>query len=150
MSDREESGPAPGLDRFTRNYLIVLGLIGIASLGWWFAAWNPRVGEINAVLEADPQLSDYPYQFRVLSLEKGVAVVSTPRSFEVPVMRFLAVLRPDLRGKAQDHPQMMAAQAELAAHQKRVGSLVREQEDIKTLRWRLDKAWYAERGIYLD
>jgi hypothetical protein len=137
------------MDRFTRNYLIFLGLLGAGALAWWISSWNPRVGEINDLLEADPKLSAYPYQFRVVSLEKGIAKISSPRSFDVPVIKFLAAIRPDLAHKPQDHPEVMAAQAELATHQKRAGKLVQEQADVKQVRWTLDRDWWAERGVFV-
>ena len=135
------------MDRFTRNYLIFLGVLVLAGLLIWVASRDPRVGGINARLEQDPLVSAYPYRFRVLGLSNGVARVSTPRSFEMPVMRFLAVIRPDLAGKAQDDPQMMAAQAELVRVQKRVVKIVTSQPDVKRIRWELDRPWYADRGI---
>jgi hypothetical protein len=137
------------MDRFTRNYSIVLGLIALALIGWWISTLNPRVWEINDMLEADPQLAEYPYPFRVLSLENGVARISSPRSFDVPALTFLAVIRPDLARKPQDDPAVMAAQADLATHQKLAGKRVRDEADVKQIRWVLDRDWYAERGVFL-
>jgi len=138
------------MDRFTRNYLIFLGLIALALLGWWLSSWNPRIAEINDILEADPQLSTYPYPFRVVSLKNGVAELSTPRSAEVPVIQFLGVIQPNLRGKSQDNPDIMAAQADLVTYQKRAEKLVQDQPDITSIRWTLDRDWYVERGIVLN
>ena len=138
------------MDRFTRNYLIFLGLIAKPLLGWWLSSWNPRVNEINDMLEADPQLSAYPYPFRVISLENEVAQLSTPRSFEMPVIRFLAVIRPGLRSKSQDHPDIVAAQTELVTHQKRAERLVRDQPDVTSVRWNLDREWYLDHGIVIN
>ena len=138
-----------GLDRFTRNYLIGLGVVAGIVLLAWIASWNPRVGEINDLLEKDPLVAAYPYRFHVLALENGVAQVSTPRSFEVPVIRFLGIIRPELRGKAQDDPALMQAQADLVKVQKRVAAIVRSQPDVKRVRWVLDREWYADHGIDL-
>lgn len=138
------------MDRFTRNYLIFLGLIAFALLGWWLSSLNPRVAEINDILEADSQLSTYPYPFRVVSLKNGEAALSTPRSVEVPVIQFLGVIKPNLRGKPQDNPDMMTAQADLVSHQKRAEKLVQDQPDITSVRWILDREWYIERGIVLN
>lgn len=146
-SENPESSPQGGLDRFTRNYLIVLGSVAGLILIAWIASWNPRVGEINALLEADPLVSAYPYRFHVMVLDNGIAQVSTPRSFDVPVMRFLTIIHPELNGKAQDDPAMMAAQDELVKVQKRVAQIVRSQPDVKGIRWVLDREWYSSHGL---
>ena len=147
VTDEEQGGVPAGMDRFTRNYLIVLGVIAALVLGAWVASWDWRAGDINALLEDDPLVASYPYSFRVLAVENGVARVSSPRSYEVPVMRFLAVIRPELHGKAQDAPEMMAAQADLVKVQKRVEQIVRGQPDVRSVRWVLDRQWYSDRGI---
>ena len=146
MTDNEQGGQS-GMDRFTRNYLIVLGGIVVLVLGAWVASWDWRAGEINGLLEEDPLVASYPYSFRVLAVDNGVARVSSPRSYEVPVMRFLALIRPELNGKAQDAPEMMTAQAELVKVQKRVEQIVRGQPDVRSVHWVLDRQWYSDRGI---
>lgn len=150
MDTQENTSEQNGMDRFTRNYLIVLASIAGLILLVWLLNLNPRVGEINDLLEADSRVAAYEYPFRVLSLQNGVAEVSSPRSFDVPVMTFLTHIRPSLAGRAQDDPEMMAAQDELAAVQKRVQEIVQSQEDVKLVRWVLDREWYRERGIPLQ
>ncbi len=149
MHENTNAGAAGGMDRFTRNYLIVLGLVLAAVAAYWLAQWNPAVGEINDLLAADTELAGYGYRFRVLSLDKGVAKLTTPRSFEVPVVRFLGVLHPELRNKAQDDPAMVAAQEQLVRHQKRAAQLVHDRAEVRSVRWVLDKDWYRERGVTL-
>ena len=51
---------------------------------------------LNDLLRADPQLAAYPYRFEVLSLENGVAEISSPRSAQVPVVQFLRLVHPEL------------------------------------------------------
>ena len=147
MVEQDTGTGTGGLDRFTRNYLIFLGVVVAALLLTWMASRDPRVGEINDLLERDPLIAAYVYPFRVVAIRNGIAEVSTPRSFDFPVMKFLQLVYPELRGKAQDSPEMMAAQAELVKVQKRVAKIVREQPDIGAIRWVLDRQWYSERGI---
>lgn len=136
------------MDSFTRNYSIALGVIVVAVLAWWISAsFNPRVGDLNDVLAADPDLSGYPYRFRVVDYADGVAVVSTPRSFDVPAMRFLEIIKPEVAGKAQDDPAMLAAQQELIEHQKRAQALMLGQPDVERVDWRLDVRWLADHGV---
>lgn len=149
MSEQQQQTGAGGMDRFTRNYLIGLGVIAGIVLLSWVASWDSRVGEINDLLKKDPLVDAYVYPFRVIAINNGVAEISTPRSYQVPVIRFLALVYPQLAGKAQDAPEMMAAQAELVRVQKRVAEIVKVQADIKGVRWTLDRQWYSDRGISL-
>ena len=149
MSEQQQQADAGGMDRFTRNYLIGLGVIAGIVLLSWVASWDPRVGEINDLLKKDPSVDAYVYPFRVIAINNGVAEISTPRSYQVPVMKFLILVYPQLAGKAQDAPEMMAAQAELVRVQKRVAEIAKGQADIKAVRWTLDRQWYSDRGISL-
>jgi len=136
------------MDTFTRNYSIALAVIVLGLLAWWItASWNPRVGELNEVLESDPKLADYVYDFRVVDYADGVATISTPRSFDVPAMRFLEIVKPEVAGKAQDDPAMVAAQQNLIEHQKRAQTLILGQPDVERVDWQLDVQWLAEHGV---
>ena len=136
------------MDRFTRNYLIGLGAV-VAALAalWLISSWDPAASRLNKLLAADAELAAYPYAFRVISVENGVATMKSPRSFEVPVARFLAVIEPRLAGKDPEHPDMVAAQARLAEHQKRAQAIVEGQPEVSSVRWVLDRDWYAARGV---
>lgn len=137
------------MDRFARNYLIVLGLIIAGVVIWVNLGRDPRVVEINERLAADLQLADYPYPFRVLRLEGDVAVMGSPRSAQVPVMQFLRAAYPALRRTAVTDPAMMAAQDELARRQEYAADLVRNQDGVRQVSWEIDLGWYRERGIFL-
>ncbi|MCA1792064.1 MAG: hypothetical protein LC667_20095 [Thioalkalivibrio sp.] len=128
--------------------LIGLGVIAALVLAF-VASCDPRVGELNELLKADPQLAAYPYAFRVLELEEGVAVMSSPRSAEVPVKEFLAAAFPELRRLPVTDPAMMAAQQELAERQARAADLVRDQADVSSVRWELDRGWLQNHGVQL-
>ena len=149
--DESKAGKAKAgqLDHFTRIYLAILATIAGVILLVWLFSLNPRVWEINDLLDDDPMISGYAYPFHVLSLENGVAELSSPRSYELPVMRFLELVEPSLSGKAQDDPRMVAAQEELVEVQKRAQEIVQNLPDVKSVRWVLDKDWYRERGIQL-
>jgi hypothetical protein len=138
------------MDRFTRNYLIILGTIVAIVLIAWLASLNPRVWELNDLLEEDPQLSRYPYQFEVLSLDNGVATLTTPRSPQVPAVRFLGILYPQLANKQANNPDVIAAQKELADHQARAKELILAQPDVSRVRWQIDRTWYTEHGVMLQ
>jgi len=136
------------MDNFTRNYTVVLGLIVLGLLGWWAkSAWQPQVWDLNDVLESDPVITDYPYQFRVVGFDDGVATLSTPRSFQVPAMRFLQIIHPELNGIDQADPKMIAAQQDLIDHQKRAQGLILSQPGVDSVTWKLDVHWLADHGV---
>jgi len=136
------------MDRFTRIYSIGIAVLVVGALAFWIgSSWKPRVWELNALLEADPQIAAYPYRFRVVALDNGVAAISTPRSFDVPAYRFLAIIHPNLANKADNDPEVIAAQQGLIDHQKRAQGLVLAQPGVESVRWELDTQWLSARGI---
>jgi len=137
------------LDRGTRIYIGVLAAIALAILVAWLLSLDPRVWEINDRLEQDAEISAYPFPFRVLEINKGIAVVASPRSPQVPVMHFLGILDPALRNADPDLPAAVAAQKELAGIQGRVRKLVEAEPDIERVSWRVDADWLAAHGVQL-
>jgi len=137
------------VDKFTRNYSIVLGAIVIVVLAWILYE-DPQVAVLNDLLEADAEVDNYPYQFQVTELRNGIATMHTPRSSSFPVHRALGLLFPQLATRAQDNPDVMEAQQELANIQKRAKEIVMESDKVKSVRWKLDKNWLSQHGMQLD
>ena len=138
------------LDRGTKIYAAVLGgilLVGVAS---WLFTLDFRLGEIDDMLQQDPEIAAYPYPFKALEIRGTTAILSTPRSTSMPAVRFLAIIKPSLANKSEQDPAVIEAQKALAAVQSKVRKLVLQRKDIEQVRWRLDKEWYADRGIPLD
>lgn len=67
------------MDRFTRNYSIVLGITVLVVLVWALYE-DPLVSDLNDLLEQDSEIYSYPYQFQVLRVQNDIATMSTPRS----------------------------------------------------------------------
>ena len=105
------------MDTFTRNYSIALVVIGAILLFRLFYE-PPGVSLLNDRLADNAELAAYPYRFRVLTLEEGVASMSTPRSAEFPVYRALPLLFPELRDEAPDSRRQR--HVEVAPHRYRV------------------------------
>ena len=137
------------LDRMTRNYLIILGMVGLLILFAWLPSLNPRVWELNKLLETDSQLSHYPYRFKVIEIDGSSATLSSPRSSKVAAIRFLNILYPGLARKSPNHPDVIKAQKELASVQKHAKKLIMAQPEIKSVQWRVDQSWYSQHGIML-
>lgn len=138
------------LDLFTKRYLGALFIAAVVLLLWWLSGLDFRVGELNDTLRADPELAAYPYQFEVMSLQDGVATVSSPRSAQVPALLYLRIVYPELNNASVTDDSMMAAQEALAAMQARAGEIVISQDDVQSVRWVIDSKWYAYHGVYLD
>lgn len=134
------------VDRGTKIYALVLGL-AVAALLVLFLYQPAAVRELNERLAADPILAAYPYPFRVLRIEDHTAVMSTPRSAEMPVRDMIHAIDPGLAGVASDDPAFQQAQQTLAGHQARAGELVRADASIQRIRWELDVDWLRRQGI---
>jgi hypothetical protein len=138
------------LDRGTKIYATILsGLILVGMLSWLLTL-DSRLGEIDETLYQDPAIAAYPYRFRALEIRGTTAIISTPRSTSMPAVKFLALIKPGLANKSEQDPMVIDAQKELAALQGRVRKLVLERDDIDAVSWKLDKEWYAEKGILVE
>lgn len=138
------------LDRGTKIYAGILGAILLIGLTSWLLSLDSRLGEIDDMLQQDPEISAYPYKFRALEIHGKTAVVSSPRSTSMPAVQFLGIIKPGLARKSEQDPIVIAAQKELGAVQSKVRKLVLTRDDIEHVRWLLDKQWYADRGIIIN
>ena len=134
------------MDKFTRNYTIALLIIGAILLFRLFYE-TPGVSSLNATLAEHAELAAYPYRFRVLGFDDGVATMSTPRSAEFPAYRALVILYPQLRDHAPDSQAMIDAQQELARVQGIARRIVAESDDVTRVVWQLDEAWLRAAGF---
>ena len=130
--------------------LVAVALVFVAD--WAIKRPDARARALNAVLEttASPALKAYPYPFRVLRVqEDGMAVMGTPRNFDVPARRVIAALYPDIDVSNANNPAFVEAQQTLAARQSEARAIVEAQPGIKGVKWELDRAWLGARGIDL-
>jgi hypothetical protein len=138
------------LDRGTKIYAGILGGILLIGFMVWLYSLDFRLGEIEQMLQQNPQIAAYPYKFRALEINGKTAVMSSPRSTALPAVRFLGMIKPSLANKSEQDPEVIAAQKELGSLQSKVRDIVISRIDIDSVRWRLDKQWYADRGIFVD
>jgi len=134
------------LDRGTKIYAgvllaVALGLVALALYE------PPLVRDLNHRLETDPQLAGFPYPFRVLRVENGVATMTTPRNRAVPVARVLGKLFPEVAGADPASPRFQAFQEKLASAQKRAMAMVMKDPQVKRVQWELDRDWLMRHGI---
>lgn len=129
----------------SRKAWLILALAASMLLALWLVLRpDPRVAALNSALEAVPTLRDYPYPFRVLRVEGSVAVVSTPRSPEMPAFRVIWAIHPELRQAAFDSPAYQAAQQEISQMQKLTRLTVEAQPGTEQVHWELDMDWLAQ------
>lgn len=145
-----DSQNTDGMDDFVRRYLYILLGIAVAGIIWWLSSLDFRVSELNDLLEQDAELAAYPYTFKVISLDNGVAEISSPRSAQMSAIQSLRIMYPELCHASAVSDEMMAAQEELARVQSQAGKFIGQQQDVRSVRWTLDTRWLAEYGVYVQ
>lgn len=140
---------AARLRRFKPWHGIALLLVLAVLADWLIQRPDSRARDLNAVLEAkaSAHLKQYPYAFRVLRMEGTTAVMATPRNAQVPALRFIAVIHPEINVHDRNDPAFIAAEQALAAAQSEAREIVQAQPGVKSVRWELDKHWLASHGI---
>jgi hypothetical protein len=140
------------MDRLTRNSIIIsaiLLVLLIVSLAFNRYEMRPRVWQLNELLDEDPVLSEYPYDFRVLLFLNGIVTLTSPHASEVPIQPFLIKIDPSLEGKPVGDPAMVAAERRFREMEMRAIQLMVAQPDVDSVLWSLDRAWYHEQAVPL-
>jgi hypothetical protein len=126
-----------------------LGLALFTAVSWWVHRPDSRARQLNEAIaaKASPQLKAYPYEFHVLRTEGAVAIMATPRNFDVPAFRMLGALFPDIDVKNPNDPAFVAAQKTLGEVQSEARAIVMSQPGISDVRWELDRQWLTAHSI---
>jgi hypothetical protein len=140
--------PEEGFKLKTRYWLVLI-LIFLVGLDWYIQAPDARSRELTRAIEtqASPKLKSYPYKFRVMKVNGGTALVSTPRNFDVPAFKALAVLYPEINTKDANNPAFIAVEQLLAEVQSEARAIVLAQPGIKDVSWELDREWLRKNAI---
>ena len=134
------------MDRGTKIYAVILATITLA-LAIVFLYESPEVSKLNDRLKSIAIIDEFPYRFKVLRINNGTAVMSSPRSTEVPVSKILGILFPHVKGKSTQSPEFQKAQKELARVQILASETVMADDEVKRVRWELDRSWLLQHGI---
>ncbi len=94
-------------------------------------------------------INEFPYHFKVLRINNGTAIISSPRSTEVPVSQILGILFPEVKGHSTQSAEFQKAQKKLANTQILAKKTVISDLDIKQVHWELDRNWLLQHGISL-
>ena len=132
-----------------KRYWALLVLLFLVALDWYIRAPDSRSRQLTGVIEAQAsvKLKSYPYKFRVMSVDRETAVVSTPRNAQVPALKALGVLYPGMNTKNPNDPAFIAAEQLLSEVQSEARSIVLAQPGIKNVRWELDRDWLGAHQI---
>lgn len=137
------------MDKFTRNYLMILG--GIALLILVMVLYeSPIVWRLNGQLKDNETLAEYPYRYRVLDFRNGVATLSTPRAANFGAFRALRILYPELADEPDDSPLLYEAQREMARVQALAVEVIKSNPEVSRVAWKLDERWLYNNGIDAD
>ncbi len=131
---------------------ILSAILALGLIYWFGLRTDPGVEALNQMLNktGSPALQNYPYSFRVVRLEGDTAVMSTPRSFKVPVYRMIGAIYPNLSGKAQNDPVFIKAQTELAQIQSEAREIILDQPGVNGVKWELDQNWLIAHNIQIN
>ena len=134
-----------------KRYWMILIVLFIVWLDWFIQAPDSRAQQLTATLveQGSERMKNYPYQFWVMRVDGGTATLSTPRSREVPALKVLGVLYPDIDTKNPNDPQFIAAEKLLAEVQAEARKIIAAQPGIIEVRWELDRKWLSSRSIEL-
>ena len=126
-----------------KRYWIIPLLAFLVGLDWYIRAPDSAARKLSSAIEAQgsAKLKAYPYKFWVIKVKDGTAYVSTPRSFDVPAFKALAVLYPDVNTKNPNDPAFIATEKLLGEVQSEASAIVMAQPGIKEVRWELDRDW---------
>ena len=108
---------------------------------------SPEVKAINQQLQADKELAQYPYHFRVITINDGIATVTSPRSAQLSVLHAMKIIHPDYANKDPDSPEMINAQKELGRLQEKAADIIKAAPEVSSIKWQIDKAWFDGHGI---
>ena len=137
------------MDRGTKIYGIVLGTFCIV-LAVIFLYESPKVQDLNNQLESIKEINDFPYQFKVLRVNNGIATMNSPISTELPCGKVITIIFPSLKGKSLLSPEYQNAQKLLAKVQMLASKSVKSDQDISRIVWELDRSWLIQNGVSLN
>lgn len=131
------------------NQKIKKGILTISALIflWWLLLFDLRVYQLNSLLDSDEAISNYPYSFKVVSVNGSTATLKSPRSANMPAFRSLKVLFPELRNQSETSEAFVEAQRKLANVQSKASSIIMSQKDIDTITWQLDENWLRQHNV---
>jgi len=135
------------MDPFVKKYIQGLAIIVLLVAAYLISNIDFRANEINDLLASDTDIDNYPYHFKVVSIDNGIATLLTPRNAQVSAVAVIEVLYPMLKGKDIMSDDLQNAQQELAYVQSKAANIVKAEPDISNIVWQLDVRWLENHSI---
>lgn len=132
-----------------KRYWAVIVVLFPVGLDCFTRTPDSRSRQLTGIIatQGSAKLKSYPYQFRVLQVRGETAFISTPRNFQVPAFKALAVLYPEIDTLNANDPAFIAAQTMLGEVQSEARAIVLAQPGIEAANWQLDREWLAAHHI---
>ncbi|MCU7834526.1 MAG: hypothetical protein KZQ83_04650 [gamma proteobacterium symbiont of Taylorina sp.] len=137
------------MDKGTKIYTIVLSIFCL-SIVIIFLYESPKVQDLNNQLKNVKEVNNFPYSFKVLQINNGIAIMNSPVSVDLPCGKVIAIIFPQLKGKSLLSPDYQTAQQQMAKVQMLASQLVKSDPDIHKIVWQLDKSWLIQHGVSLN
>jgi hypothetical protein len=138
------------LPRLTAGRVAIVVILSIVLLlALYGKPLAPRIWKLNAMLQDDPVLAAYPYEFRVVIFLNGIATLTRPYTDTSDPRVFLTHINPALAGLRLDDPAMRRAEQALKDQEDRAIGLLLDQPDVESVNWLLDQAWYNRNQVPL-
>ena len=134
------------MDRGTKIYTLILGAVCL-SLALIFLYESPQIKSLNHQLEAIKEINDFPYAFKVLRVNNGVATMNSPISTELPCGEVIGLIFPEIKNKSLLSPEYQNAQEKLARVQMLASNTIKSDPEIHKIVWELDKSWLILHGV---
>ncbi len=123
-----------------KKHFAIVMLVSAAFVVWILFS-SVEVLWLNKQLSSDSVLSDYPYHFRVIKQDDGVAVMGTLHTNYLSLREALRLMFPELEASGDKSWPMRQAEKEYARMQARAQSIVMARGDFTRVRWELDENW---------
>ncbi len=136
------------MDRGTKIYATILAMF-VLILAFAFFYKSPKVNDLNEHLDAQLKIKNFPYHFQVVHIDADTAIMSSPRSVDMPVSRILGFVFPLVKGLSTQSKAFQEAQKKLAETQILAKKIVLADPDINHVQWQLDRDWLLQHGIVL-
>jgi len=135
-----------------KRYWAILALLFLVGLDWYIRAPDARSRQLTGAIEAQAstKLKNYPYKFRVMKVDGETALMSTPRNAEVPALKALGALYPEIDTKNPNDPAFIAVERLLGEVQSEARLIVLGQPGIQAVRWELDRDWLTAHHIEIS